>query len=171
MSLMKMRKTMRTIKSAGKRRTHAHEESQLQRDCSNGECVSLEKAFTEENFDSVETLIKKKLSRLTEFEQCMLDYAKARDEYEFDSTKVVELNDKVIELTKSYAKELLDLAKKEMPLPEDTVIFQKGVEEGKRLMMEDAVEGDIVKTINDKLALHSRYVNLDKFHFGDKFSK
>lgn len=33
MSLMKMRKTMRTIKSAGKRRTHAHEESQLQRDC------------------------------------------------------------------------------------------------------------------------------------------
>lgn len=54
------------------------------------------------------------------------------------------------------------------PLPEDTVLFQKGVEEGKRLMMEEAVEGDIVKTINDKLALHSRYVNLDKFHFGDK---
>jgi hypothetical protein len=26
------------------------------------------------------------------------------------------------------------------PMPEDTVIFQKGVEEGKRLMMEDAVE-------------------------------
>lgn len=37
-------------------------------DCSNGECVSLEKAFTEENFDSVENLIKKKLSKLTEFE-------------------------------------------------------------------------------------------------------
>ena len=29
------------------------------------------------------------------------------------------------------------------PLPEDTVLFQKGVEEGKRLMMEDAVEGEI----------------------------
>ena len=38
-------------------------------DCSSGECVSLEKAFTEENFDSVETLINKKLSRLTEFEK------------------------------------------------------------------------------------------------------
>lgn len=29
------------------------------------------------------------------------------------------------------------------PLPEDTVLFHKGVEEGKRLMMEDAVEGEI----------------------------
>ena len=27
------------------------------------------------------------------------------------------------------------------PLPEDTVLFQKGVEEGKRLMMEEAVDG------------------------------
>lgn len=40
-------------------------------DCSNGECVSLEKAFTEENFDSVETLIKKKLTRLTEFQNAV----------------------------------------------------------------------------------------------------
>lgn len=29
------------------------------------------------------------------------------------------------------------------PMPEDTVIFQKGIEEGKRLMMEDAVEGKV----------------------------
>lgn len=29
------------------------------------------------------------------------------------------------------------------PLPEDTVLFNKGVAEGKRLMMEDAVEGTI----------------------------
>lgn len=29
------------------------------------------------------------------------------------------------------------------PLPEDTVLFHKGVEEGKRLMMKDAVEGEI----------------------------
>ena len=27
------------------------------------------------------------------------------------------------------------------PLPEDTVLFNKGVEEGKRLMIEEAVEG------------------------------
>lgn len=31
--------------------------------------------------------------------------------------------------------------KSKMPMPEDTVIFQKGIEEGKRLMIEDAVEG------------------------------
>ena len=29
------------------------------------------------------------------------------------------------------------------PLPEDTVLFQKGVEEGKRLMMEGAMEGEV----------------------------
>lgn len=29
------------------------------------------------------------------------------------------------------------------PMPEDTVIFQKGIEEGKRLMLEDAVEGKV----------------------------
>lgn len=58
--------------------------------------------------------------------------------------------------------------RKHSPLPEDTVLFQKGVEEGKRLMMEEAVGGEIVKNVNNKLALHSRYVNLDKFHFGDK---
>ena len=30
---------------------------------------------------------------------------------------------------------------KSSPLPEDTILFNKGVEEGKRLMMEEAVEG------------------------------
>lgn len=35
---------------------------------------------------------------------------------------------------------------KASPMPEDTVIFQKGIEEGKRLMMEDAVEGFIFQS-------------------------
>lgn len=34
-------------------------------------------------------------------------------------------------------------AREQMPLPEDTLIFRKGVEEGKRLMMEEAVEADV----------------------------
>lgn len=83
-------------------------------DCSSGECERLEKAFEANNLDFVEGFMEKKLSRLTKFEQCLLDFAKARDEYEYDSTKVVELNNKVIELTKSYAKKLLALAKKEL---------------------------------------------------------
>lgn len=29
------------------------------------------------------------------------------------------------------------------PLPEETILFNKGVEEGKRLMMEEAVEGEV----------------------------
>ena len=31
-----------------------------------------------------------------------------------------------------------------IPLPEDTVLFNKGVEEGKRLMMEEAMEGEVM---------------------------
>ena len=56
----------------------------------------------------------------------------------------------------AYPPEFLDFVKEEIrdafiagakwqtnhtPLPEDTVLFQKGVEEGKRLMREEAVEG------------------------------
>lgn len=82
--------------------------------CSSYECEKIEKAFEGGRYDVVESLIKKKLTGLTEFEKCMLDFAKARDEYEYDSTKVVELNEKVIELTKSYSKKLLALAKKEL---------------------------------------------------------
>lgn len=92
-------------------------------DCSNGECVSLEKAFTDENFDSVETLIKKKLSRLTEFETHL--------------KWLIENGGSGIEHVKVGARELLALAKKELPMPEDTVIFQKGVEEGRRLEREE----------------------------------
>ena len=34
----------------------------------------------------------------------------------------------------------IEWQKKQIPMPEDTVIFNKGIEEGKRLMMEEAVE-------------------------------
>ena len=47
------------------------------------------------------------------------------------------------------------------PMPEDTVIFQKGIEEGKRLMMEDAVDADIKLTLHDKtgdLSIHTGYL-------------
>lgn len=39
----------------------------------------------------------------------------------------------------------------QMPMPEDTVLFNKGVEEGKRLMMEDAVEGEICGRVYDHI--------------------
>jgi len=74
-------------------------------DCSSAECVSLEKAFTEENFDSVETLIKKKLSRLTEFEQEFSDIVEYCKEH---GEKVA------FDYAKRHAKTLLALAKKEL---------------------------------------------------------
>lgn len=51
---------------------------------------------------------------LTELDQCLLDYANERDEYEYDPTNVAELNEKVIELTKFYANVLRTIAKKEI---------------------------------------------------------
>lgn len=74
-------------------------------DCSSGECVSLEKSFVEENFDSVETLINKKLSRLTEFEQEVSDiveYCKEHGE------------NVAFDYAKRHAKTLLEFAKKQL---------------------------------------------------------
>ena len=52
------------------------------------------------------------------------------------------------------------------PLPEDTVLFNKGVEDGKRLMMEEAVEGEYGYFSNvSKVILPSEKLNLKE---GDK---
>lgn len=55
---------------------------------------------------------------------------------------------------------------KSSPLPEDTVLFNKGVAEGKRLMMEDAVEG-IAQPYDGEIWLDSRNA-LSGFAEGDK---
>ena len=46
-----------------------------------------------------------------------------------------------------------DWQKEHTPLPEDTVLFNKGVAEGKRLMMEEAVEGEFLYTPYPTIAL------------------
>lgn len=116
-------------------------------DCSSGECVSLEKAFTEENFDSVETLIKKKLSRLTEFEEGLVTFYNKRNEIPSDKDGVYNRHELEGFLHKS-AKTLLALAKKELQ-PEidaeiekayrtqDDVVFRKGWEQGKADALKD----------------------------------
>jgi len=85
---------------------------------------------------------------------------------------------------------LVDCLPDDVPLPEDTVLFNNGVAEGRRLeseenkdrdivfwrgiqyaremMINEAVDGEVVKDINNKLAVTAKNVNLDKFKFGDK---
>ena len=53
--------------------------------------------------------------------------------------EVLYVKDAFIAGAKWQAEQLL----KSSPLSEDTVLFNKGVEEGKRLMMEDAVEYEV----------------------------
>lgn len=58
---------------------------------------------------------------------------------------------------KRQAEQLL----KSSPPPEDTVLFNKGVEEGKRLMMEDAVEGYVGVHLTEegtKVTVNSGYL-------------
>ena len=43
------------------------------------------------------------------------------------------------------ARHFAEWQKKQIPMPEDTVIFNKGVAEGKRLMLEGAIEGEVYK--------------------------
>lgn len=40
----------------------------------------------------------------------------------------------------NIARHFAEWQKKQIPMPEDTVIFNKGIEEGKRLMMEEAIK-------------------------------
>ena len=50
----------------------------------------------------------------------------------------------------------------QMPMPEDTVLFNKGVAEGRRLMMKEAVEGVVEYNFDEKgngyYCIHPTYV-------------
>lgn len=73
--------------------------------CSNTECDALEHAFMSEDFFYVESLVQKKLSRLTEFEQEVSDiveYCKEHGE------------NVAFDYAKRHAKTLLSIAKKEL---------------------------------------------------------
>ena len=54
------------------------------------------------------------------------------------------------------------------PLPEDAVLFQKGVEEGKRLMMEEAVEATVEDWNPDPRPEITIPLNPEEFNAGDK---
>ena len=103
-------------------------------DCSNGECVSLEKAFTEDNFDNVETLIKKKLSRMTEFENA---FVRLLSMSQGEPPKGIE------DFAKEHSKELLALAKKELARRDEVITldnlppYDKGLQDGKAEAMAD----------------------------------
>ena len=126
-------------------------------DCSNGECVSLEKAFTEENFDSVETLIKKKLSRLTEFElalrNAMSDTVVLSEDKE--DYVISEIADKQ---AKRYSAELLALAKEELCRGCNANIegYTKGREDAEKRYNEGYNKGykDAEKRYNESVAYH-----------------
>lgn len=107
---------------------------------SNSECMALEKAFTKEKFDDVEAFACRKMTgqekpQLTEFEKAVENVlcgvgVPGDDIFGYDNIH-------------GTAHALLEIAKKElvheMPMPEDSVLFNKGVQEGRRLVVNDAI--------------------------------
>lgn len=79
--------------------------------CSSYECEKIEKAFECGTYDIVENILKRKLSRLTEFEQALSNYLKNDFEY-FHTQKWDE--QKWNDVIRTQSKELLALAKKEL---------------------------------------------------------
>lgn len=75
--------------------------------CSDTECAGIEKMFEGDKFDIIETFIQKKLSRLTEFELRLLDWLSS------DTSGEIPM-ERMKEIVKNRAVELLALAKKEL---------------------------------------------------------
>ena len=104
--------------------------------CSNAECEAIEQAFIADNFFYVETLIKKKLSRLTEFEQEVSDiveYCKEHGEHV------------AFDYAKRHAKTLLALAREQFI--KDGYIIEKKA-------FHDAVEKvppEVMKEVSDNV--------------------
>ena len=100
-------------------------------------------------YDSKAVLRKDELQRLLSFLSALEKSEKPMnleglekeiEEYFPESTFNTGFNyDDLQEIARHFAK----WGAEHTPLPEDTVIYQKGVEEGKRLMMEEAVEADV----------------------------
>ena len=73
-------------------------------DCSSGECEKIEKAFVDYRLDIVDGFIRKKLSRMTEFEEKLVSFA-LQCGGQWDTAN---------EEAKKWSRELLDLVKKEL---------------------------------------------------------
>ena len=125
--------------------------------CSNAECKSIEQMLEGEQFDIVEAFIKNKLTRLTEFEK--------RVRFIMDEFSAGRYSADNIDDVRGIAKGLLDIAKKDMPMPEDTIIFQKGVEEGRRLQKESSHEDYILGYTNGYKDAERQYNESVAYHF------
>lgn len=81
--------------------------------CSNTDCANLENAFNGENFNYIETYIKWKLSRLTEFEEGLVEFYNGRNSIPCDKDGVYNKHD-LDDFLHTWSSKLLAIAKKEL---------------------------------------------------------
>ncbi len=99
--------------------------------------------FTRDNIISRTYL---KVSDIYSQEQQEVDLEKEWNEFEDWMETYNQADYPTSYTTRDIARHFAKWGAEHTPLPEDTVIFNKGIEEGKRLMMEEAVEGFIFQS-------------------------
>lgn len=109
--------------------------------CSSAECESIEQMLEGEHFDIVEAFIQKKLSRLTEFEEELVNFYNKRSMLPQDKDGVYNRHD-CEKLLHEFAKKLLAIAKKELERRNEVIVldklsYDKEVQDGKSEAMAD----------------------------------
>lgn len=110
--------------------------------CSNVDCENIRWAFEEGEYDCIEAFIQKKLSKLTEFEQELVNFYNKRSMLPQDKDGTYNRHD-CEELLHESAKKLLALAKKELARRDEVITldnlspYDKGFQDGKTEAMTD----------------------------------
>ena len=122
---------------------------------------------TPEGRESYEKVAEEMRREISEKPMNLDELMKEAQRYYSDNFEYLSSDQPTLSILTNIARYFAQWGANHTPLPEDTVLFNKGVAEGKRLMMEEAVEGEVVKDISNKLAVTAK-INLDGFKFGDK---
>lgn len=106
-------------------------------DCSDVECTNLKNAFNADNYPYIAAFIRRKLSRTSDFEDALCNKI-------YGWIKCGKLPFEMPEEFMRDVKELVELAKNEFGMPEGTIAYQKGVEEGRRQVLDELAKKDLL---------------------------
>ena len=101
---------------------------------------------TPEGRESYEKVAEEMRREISEKPMNLDELMKEAQRYYSDNFEYLSSDQPTLSILTNIARHFAQWGANHTPLPEDTVLFQKGVAEGKRLMMEEAVEGFIFQS-------------------------
>ena len=93
-----------------------------------------------DKYKTPDWLFKKQEQQKVDLEEAYKEFCK---DYPFPWSSQYVNREYIDELCLSVARHFYELGQSQMPMPEDTALFQKGVAEGRRLEREDSVECEV----------------------------